>query len=212
MDIGHIRRDFDNHPPLLAEHLAADPLRQFERWFKDALDSGIAEPNAFVLATVSANHMPSQRSVLLKYFDAQGFVFYTNYGSRKAEEMAGNAQVSMLFPWLALQRQVSIQGRVEKVPREQTLKYFLSRPRDSQLGAWTSPQSRVIDSRAMLLNQWAKMKEKFARGEIPLPDFWGGYRIVPQRYEFWQGQPSRLHDRFEYRLHEQTWSMQRLAP
>lgn len=212
MDIGHIRRDFDSHPPLLEEHLAADPLLQFERWFKEALDSGIAEPNAFVLATVSASGMPSQRSVLLKYFDAQGFVFYTNYGSRKAEEMAGNAQVCMLFPWLALQRQVKIQGRVEKVPREQTLKYFLSRPRDSQLGAWTSPQSRVIDSRAMLLNQWAKMKEKFARGEVPLPDFWGGYRIVPTLLEFWQGQPSRLHDRFEYRLHEHSWSMQRLAP
>lgn len=212
MDIGHIRHDFDSHPPLLEEDLAADPLHQFERWFKEALDSGIAEPNAFVLATVSAAGMPSQRTVLLKYFDEHGFVFYTNYSSRKAQEMAGNAQVSMLFPWLALQRQVKIQGRVEKVSREQTLRYFLSRPRDSQLGAWTSPQSRVIDSRAMLLNQWAKMKEKFARGDVPLPDFWGGYRIVPTLLEFWQGQPSRLHDRFEYTRSDNAWQRARLAP
>lgn len=212
MDIGHIRHDFDSHPPLLEENLAADPLQQFERWFKEALDSGIAEPNAFVLATVSADGMPSQRTVLLKYFDEHGFVFYTNYSSRKAQEMAGNAQVSMLFPWLALQRQVKIQGRVEKVSREQTLRYFLSRPRDSQLGAWTSPQSRVIDSRAMLLNQWAKMKEKFARGDVPLPDFWGGYRIVPTLLEFWQGQPSRLHDRFEYTRSDNAWQRARLAP
>lgn len=213
MDIGHVRHDFDSHPPLLEENLADDPLQQFERWFKEALDSGIAEPNAFVLATVGACGMPSQRTVLLKYFDEHGFVFYTNYGSRKAQEMAGNAQVSMLFPWLALQRQVKIQGRVEKVSREQTLRYFLSRPRDSQLGAWTSVQSRVIDSRAMLLNQWAKMKEKFARGEVPLPDFWGGYRIVPTLFEFWQGQPSRLHDRFEYTpSDDNAWQRARLAP
>ena len=178
--------------------MAADPFVQFERWFRFALDSGIAEPNAFSLATVGTDGMPSQRAVLLKFFDEKGFVFYTNYNSRKAQEMADNAQVAMLFPWFALQRQIKIQGRVEKVSREQTLKYFLSRPRDSQLGAWTSPQSRVIDSRALLLNQWAKMKEKFARGEVPLPDFWGGYRIVPTLFEFWQGQPSRLHDRFEY--------------
>ena len=212
MDIGHVRHDFDSHAPLEAADMAHDPLVQFEQWFKEALDSGMAEPNAFVLASVDAAGMPSQRAVLLKYFDAQGFVFYTNYGSRKAQEMAGNAQVSMLFPWFAVQRQVKIQGRVEKVSREQTLKYFLSRPRDSQLGAWSSPQSRVIDSRALLLNQWAKMKEKFARGEVPLPDFWGGYRIVPVVIEFWQGQPSRLHDRFEYRLQGDAWQMARLAP
>lgn len=192
--------------------MAADPFVQFERWFRFALDSGIAEPNAFSLATVGTDGMPSQRAVLLKFFDEKGFVFYTNYNSRKAQEMADNAQVAMLFPWFALQRQIKIQGRVEKVSREQTLKYFLSRPRDSQLGAWTSPQSRVIDSRALLLNQWAKMKEKFARGEVPLPDFWGGYRIVPTLFEFWQGQPSRLHDRFEYRTDGAEWQMTRLAP
>lgn len=212
MDIGHIRHDFSAHAPLDAADMAADPLRQFEQWFTHALNAGIAEPNAFVLASVDAEGMPSQRAVLLKYFDAQGFVFYTNYNSRKAQEMAGNAQVSMLFPWFSLQRQVKIQGVAEKVSREQTLKYFLSRPRDSQLGAWTSPQSRVIDSRALLLNQWEKMKEKFRHGEVPLPDFWGGYRIVPCVMEFWQGQPGRLHDRFEYRLEAGEWQMTRLAP
>lgn len=212
MDIGHVRHDFTDHAPLEAADMAADPFMQFERWFRFALDSGIAEPNAFSLATVGTDGMPSQRAVLLKFFDEKGFVFYTNYNSRKAQEMADNAQVAMLFPWFALQRQIKIQGRVEKVSREQTLKYFLSRPRDSQLGAWTSPQSRVIDSRALLLNQWAKMKEKFARGEVPLPDFWGGYRIVPTLFEFWQGQPSRLHDRFEYRTDGAEWRMTRLAP
>lgn len=212
MDIGHVRHDFTDHAPLEAADMAADPFVQFERWFGFALDSGIAEPNAFSLATVGTDGMPSQRAVLLKFFDEKGFVFYTNYNSRKAQEMADNAQVAMLFPWFALQRQIKIQGRVEKVSREQTLKYFLSRPRDSQLGAWTSPQSRVIDSRALLLNQWAKMKEKFARGEVPLPDFWGGYRIVPTLFEFWQGQPSRLHDRFEYRTDGAEWQMTRLAP
>ena len=212
MDIGHVRHDFTDHAPLEAADMAADPFVQFERWFRFALDSGIAEPNAFSLATVGTDGMPSQRAVLLKFFDEKGFVFYTNYNSRKAQEMADNAQVAMLFPWFALQRQIKIQGRVEKVSREQTLKYFLSRPRDSQLGAWTSPQSRVIDSRALLLNQWAKMKEKFARGEVPLPDFWGGYRIVPTLFEFWQGQPSRLHDRFEYRTDGAEWQMTRLAP
>ena len=212
MDIGHVRHDFTDHAPLEAADMAADPFVQFERWFRFALDSGIAEPNAFSLATVGTDGMPSQRAVLLKFFDEKGFVFYTNYNSRKAQEMADNAQVAMLFPWFALQRQIKIQGRVEKVSREQTLKYFLSRPRDSQLGAWTSPQSRVIDSRALLLNQWAKMKEKFARGEVPLPDFWGGYRIVPTLFEFWQGQPSRLHDRFEYRTDGAEWRMTRLAP
>lgn len=212
MDIGHIRHDFTDHAPLEAADMAENPFVQFEQWFKFALDSGIAEPNAFALSTVDAQGMPSQRGVLLKYFDEQGFVFYTNYHSRKAQDMDGNAQVSMLFPWFALQRQIKIQGRAQKVSREQTLKYFLSRPRDSQLGAWTSPQSRVIDSRALLMNQWAKMKEKFARGEVPLPDFWGGYRIVPGVFEFWQGQPSRLHDRFEYRLNEGKWQMARLAP
>lgn len=214
MDIGNIRHDFTAHKPLRRRDLPVNPLRQFERWFQDALAAKIAEPNGFVLATTDGNAMPSQRAVLLKYFDESGFVFYTNYHSRKAQEIAVNAQVSALFPWFSLQRQVKIQGRAEKVSRQQTLKYFLSRPRGSQIGAWTSPQSQVINSRSLLLQQWEKMKGKFAAAEIPLPDFWGGYRICPQSIEFWQGQPNRLHDRFLYQrtADRKSWTIQRLAP
>lgn len=214
MDIGNIRKDFTAHEPLRHSDLSQDPLIQFERWFQEALTAQIAEPNGFVLSTVNENAQPSQRTVLLKYFDYQGFVFYTNYTSLKAREIAVNSQVSALFPWFALQRQVKIQGRAEKISREQTLKYFLSRPRGSQIGAWTSPQSQVINSRQLLLQQWEKMKNKFSAGEIPLPDFWGGYRISPYSIEFWQGQPNRLHDRFVYQRtsDDDLWTIERLAP
>lgn len=212
MDIGNIRKDFADHPPLERADLHDDPIRQFERWFSEALASGIAEANGFVLSTVSADGQPSQRAVLLKYFDADGFVFYTNYDSRKAQEIAANPRVSMHFPWFALQRQVKIEGSVEKVSREQTLKYFLSRPKGSQLGAWTSPQSQVISSRQLLMQQWERIKAKFAHGDIPLPDFWGGYRIRPHAIEYWQGQPNRLHDRFLYTRSANGWTIDRLAP
>lgn len=211
-DIGHIRQDFNQHGELNSEDLLANPMAQFGRWFDEALQSSMPEPNAMSLATVF-NGQPSQRTVLLKYFDEEGFVFYTNYRSRKAQEMAHNPRVSLLFPWYGLQRQVKIEGEVEKVSLAQSALYFLSRPRDSQLGAWASPQSQVIDSKALLLNQLAKMKEKFQDGEIPLPDFWGGYRVKPTTLEFWQGQPSRLHDRFRYQKNEAgAWFIQRLAP
>lgn len=213
MDIGHIRHDFNDHQPLEREQLADDPMVQFSAWFDEALGSAMAEPNAFVLATATVDGQPSQRTVLLKYFDQDGFVFYTNYNSRKAQEIAENTAVSMLFPWFGLQRQVKIEGVAEKVGRAQSLRYFLSRPKDSQLGAWASPQSQVINSRTLLMQRWVKMKEKFAEGDIPLPDFWGGYRIRPHCIEFWQGQPNRLHDRFVYRLSsEKDWFINRLAP
>lgn len=212
MDTGDIRKEFDDHAPLSRNALAADPFTQFQRWLETALHSDFSEPTAFVLATVDSAGQCSQRTVLLKFFDENGFVFYTNYQSRKAEDIAGNARVSMLFPWLALQRQVKIEGVAEKVSREQSLKYFLSRPRGSQLGAWTSPQSRVVESREYLMMQWQKMRERFRQGEVPLPDFWGGYRIVPEKLEFWQGQPSRLHDRFLYSREDGGWSLERLAP
>lgn len=212
MDIGNVRKDFQDHTPLRREQLADNPFQQFELWLGEAMAAKLEEPNGFVLSTVSASGMPSQRTVLLKFFDEQGFVFYTNYQSNKAEEIAFNSQVSMLFPWYGLQRQVKIQGRAEKVSREQSLKYFLSRPIGSQLGAWTSPQSKIIESRDFLMLQWQKMREKFKDGQIPLPDFWGGYRITPEKIEFWQGQPSRLHDRFEYRRKQNAWDIVRLAP
>lgn len=212
MDIGNLRKDFTDHAPLLREDLADNPFEQFQQWLGEAMAAKIEEPNAFVLATVDAQGMPSQRTVLLKFFDEQGFVFYTNYQSAKARDIAHNPQVSMSFPWYALQRQVKIQGRAEKISREQSLKYFLSRPTGSQLGAWTSPQSKIIDSRDFLMLQWQKMREKFKEGQIPLPDFWGGYRICAEKIEFWQGQPSRLHDRFEYRRRDNDWEIVRLAP
>lgn len=211
MDIAHVRNEFTAHPPLMREDLLEKPVAQFERWFNEALSAGVVEPNAFVLGTCVAKRS-FQRTVLLKYFDENGFVFFTNYHSQKAQQITQNPQVSMLFPWFSLQRQVRIEGRAEKISSAQSLRYFLSRPKDSQIGAWSSPQSEVIDSRALLLNQWQNMKQRFAQGEIPLPDFWGGYRIYADYYEFWQGQPNRLHDRFRYRLDNQNWQIERLAP
>ncbi len=212
MDIGNVRKDFRAHPPLSRKDLLDNPFEQFERWFGQAMEAKIEEPNGFSLATVNADGQPSQRTVLLKFFDEKGFVFYTNYQSEKAKDIEQNAKVSMLFPWFDLQRQVKIQGYAEKISREQSLKYFLSRPTGSQLGAWTSPQSKVIDSRDFLMLQLQKMQDKFKSGKIPLPEFWGGYRIVAENFEFWQGQPSRLHDRFSYRLDDGGWVIERLAP
>lgn len=212
MDIGHIRKDFTQHAPLEREALCESPFEQFEQWLQAAMSAEIAEPNAFSLATVSASGQPSQRTVLLKFFDAQGFVFYTNYQSRKAQEMAENQRVSLLFPWYSLQRQVKIEGMVEKVSQMQSLHYFLSRPVESQIGAWCSAQSRVIESRDVLMQQFAKLKEKFKNREVPLPEFWGGYRVNPTVFEFWQGQSNRLHDRFLYTKTEIGWAISRLAP
>ncbi|MGL5019345.1 MAG: pyridoxamine 5'-phosphate oxidase, partial [Luteolibacter sp.] len=153
-----------------------------------------------------------QRTVLLKYYDPQGFVFFSNYGSRKARQMEENPRVSLLFPWITLERQVIIQGVVEKISTAESLKYFASRPRESQIGAWVSNQSEVITSRKFLMQKLAEIKEKFAHGEIPLPSFWGGYRVVPQTLEFWQGGPARLHDRFLYRHGDGDWNIERLSP
>ncbi|SUO93071.1 pyridoxamine 5'-phosphate oxidase [Suttonella ornithocola] len=212
MDIGSVRKDFQSHRPLKRSDLSDSPWQQFENWFGEAMQAKLEEPNAFVLATVNTDGQSSQRTVLLKFFDTAGFVFYTNYHSRKAQEIAQNQKVSMLFPWYGLQRQVKVEGYAEKVSREQSLKYFLSRPVGSQIGAWASPQSKVIDTRDFLRLQWQKMQNKFRNGEIPLPDFWGGYRIIPMAFEFWQGQPNRLHDRFVYLRDNDNWNIQRLAP
>jgi pyridoxamine 5'-phosphate oxidase len=211
MDIGDMRRDFESEG-LDREHLDDDPVIQFEIWFEDARKAGLLEPNAMSLATTGSDGLPDLRTVLLKYFDDRGFVFYTNYGSRKAREIDENPQAALLFPWIGLNRQLRIQGAVEKVSKAESLRYFSSRPRGSQIGAWVSEQSQVITSRGLLEQKINEMKQKFSSGEVPLPDFWGGYRVVPERIEFWQGRPSRLHDRFEYIREGNAWTIHRLQP
>lgn len=211
MDIGDMRRDFESEG-LDRDALDNNPVRQFQGWFEDAREAGILEPNAMSLATTGSSGMPDLRTVLLKYFDEHGFVFYTNYGSRKAREIEENPRAALLFPWLGLNRQVRIQGAVEKVSKSESLRYFASRPRGSQIGAWVSEQSKAITSRGLLEQKVAEIKRKFTEGEVPLPSFWGGYRIVPERIEFWQGRPSRLHDRFEYVREGDAWLIQRLQP
>lgn len=211
MDISDLRREF-MYAGLSRGDLAPDPLVQFEKWFVEARDNGLNNSNAFSLATAGDDRMPSIRTVLLKAFDHKGFVFYTNYGSRKAHEIEANPQAAMLFHWLELDRQVKIQGQVSRVSTAESLKYFASRPRGSQIGAWCSAQSSPVGSRTLLVQAFDSMKKKFADGEVPLPDFWGGYRVEPRCIEFWQGRENRLHDRFEYLREGDTWSIQRLAP
>lgn len=193
--------------------LKASPFEQFAAWFEQACQGNVIEPNAMSLATAGADGLPLVRSVLLKSYDERGFVFFTNLESRKARQIKENPNASLLFPWLALQRQVIISGRVEKVSTAETLAYFITRPRGSQIGAWISRQSSIVTSRQLLEMQWAEMQHKFSEGEVPLPSWWGGYRVVPREIEFWQGRVNRLHDRFLYTVQaDGTWTIGRLAP
>ena len=197
---------------LSSNDLESNPFKQFENWYQTTLSTDIAEPTAMSLATVDSENRPWQRMVLLKLFDEKGFVFFTNYSSRKANHIEHNARVSLLFPWHALGRQVKITGVAEKISTADSLKYFSTRPRGSQLGAWASNQSKVIKTRALLDTMLEQMKHKFSDGDIPLPDFWGGYRVIPDSFEFWQARDSRLHDCFFYSLDQKNWQHERLAP
>jgi len=211
VDIEALRRDY-TRGGLDRDDLADDPFAQFARWFDQAREAELVEPNAMSLATVAADGRVSVRTVLLKYFGADGFVFFTNYESRKAADMAANPRVALLFPWLALERQVRIEGVAERISKADSLAYFMKRPHGSQLGAWVSQQSSVISSRSLLEQKMDEIKRKFSAGKVPLPSFWGGYRVRPDAFEFWQGRSNRLHDRFHYAPEGQGWRIERLAP
>ncbi|WP_269526758.1 pyridoxamine 5'-phosphate oxidase [Coraliomargarita parva] len=212
MDLSDLRQNYTKHS-FNQSDLLKSPFEQFEKWFKDAITAEVDEPNAMCLASVDGEGCPNTRTVLLKDFSAKGLTFYTNYSSQKAIDFESNPNAAATFLWLPLQRQVNVRGQVERVSKAESLKYFLSRPFASQLGAWASPQSKVITSRQLLEEKFAQMKRKFADGKIPLPDNWGGYRIVPRSFEFWQGRTSRLHDRFIYRRQaDDSWTIERLAP
>ena len=208
-DLSSLRKEY-LQSGIVRKDLKSSPIEQFSLWFSQAMDADIIEPSAMSLAT--SDDSIGIRTVLLKYFDEKGFVFFTNYESKKSKQIQNNPQAAILFPWLALERQVKIIGKVEKISNLESLKYFSSRPKDSQIGAWASEQSSRISSRSILIEQFELMKKKFSHGEIPLPAFWGGYRVIPISIEFWQGRENRLHDRFIYERQENEWTISRLSP
>ncbi len=210
IDLQQLRREFTSSG-LSRAQMNDNPFVQFEQWIEQASDAQLTLPNAMSLATSDDDEV-SLRTVLLKSFDEQGFVFFTNYNSKKSQQIKANPNAALLFPWLDLERQVKISGSVEKISTLESVKYFSSRPKDSQLGAWASSQSSGLTSRQALLMQFEAIKNKFKQGEVPLPDFWGGYRVVPHRIEFWQGRENRLHDRFVYLKQGDDWIIERLAP
>jgi pyridoxamine 5'-phosphate oxidase len=206
-----MRRDY-SLAGLAQKDLARDPFRQFEKWFQEVEAAKVAEPNAMVLATATRDGRPSTRTVLLKALDGRGFVFFSNYDSRKGRDIAENARVSLLFPWIAYERQVIVEGAVTRLSREENDAYFHSRPHPSQLATWASPQSTIIGSRAALDEAMKTLEKKYAGVEVPLPPHWGGYRVTPESVEFWQGRRNRLHDRLRYRRDKDGWIVERLAP
>ena len=208
----HLRLEYKKEK-LSEESVETNPLTQFDIWFQEAMNAEVPEPNAFALATSGPLGISSARIVLLKGVDRDGFVFYTNYNSDKAKDIAYNSHVSMCFLWHELERQVRITGRAAKVSREESEIYFHSRPRESQIGAWVSPQSDVIASRDVLDQKLAEVTALYENTDIiPLPDHWGGYRVIPEEIEFWQGRPNRLHDRITYKNVDGHWKIKRLAP
>lgn len=209
--LADLRKDY-SLAGLLEKDLARDPFRQFEKWFQEAEAAKVIEPNAMTLATSTRDGQPSARTVLLKSFDGRGFVFFTNYESRKGRELAENARATLVFPWLSLERQVVVEGPVTKTSPEESETYFHSRPHGSQLGAWVSQQSSIVPNRAALEEGFKTVEKKYAGQPVPMPPYWGGYRVVPELVEFWQGRRSRLHDRLRYRRQPDGWSIERLAP
>ncbi|MFI5807242.1 pyridoxamine 5'-phosphate oxidase [Streptomyces sp. NPDC051561] len=203
--------------PFTEDSLAATPMDQFARWFGQAVDGGLHEPNAMVVSTATPEGRPSSRTVLLKAYDAEGFVFFTNYRSRKGEELAANPYLSLLFPWHQIARQVAVTGTAERISRAETAAYFRTRPHGSQLGAWASEQSQVIGSRGELTSAYGKLEERYPEGEkVPVPPHWGGFRVRPETVEFWQGHENRLHDRLRYVAGGDgsggAWAVERLNP
>ncbi len=209
--IAHLRREYARGG-LRRKDLPGDPADLFDLWLQQVVDSGLPEANAMSLATVDSSGQPFQRIVLLKHCDQRGMVFYTNLGSRKAQHLSHNPRVSLLFPWHMLERQVLVLGEVQSLPVPEVMNYFHSRPRDSQIGAWASRQSSRISSRSIIEGKFLELKKKFQSNEVPLPGFWGGFRVVINTYEFWQGGEHRLHDRFFYQRTSAGWLIDRLAP
>ncbi len=211
VDIASLRKDYSLQA-LDEARVNKDPLQQFKAWFAEAAASALIEPNAMTLATVSADGAPSARAVLLKEYDEKGFVFYTNYLSRKARELESNPRAALLFYWAELERQIRIEGGIERVPRAQTVEYFKKRPRSAQIGALASEQSATIAGRATIETRVRELEKSYQGREVPCPEAWGGFRVVPTRYEFWQGRESRLHDRIVYTRSGSDWMITRLAP
>lgn len=212
MKIDDVRRSYTKDK-LDFDKLTADPIAQFELWLKDAIAAELPDPTAMCVASVDDQGQPSQRLVLLKDVNQDGFTFYTNLGSRKATELSNNPKVCLHFPWHPLERQVIVYGTAERISSAQVAKYFLSRPKESQLAAWASEQSRPISTRLALMQKFAEIKHKFEHGEVPLPSFWGGFLVRPHKIEFWQGGEHRLHDRFMYtKQPDNSWSIERLCP
>lgn len=212
IDLAKMRQEYSTKG-LHREDMNPNPFGQFELWFNQAVGAKLVEPNAMTLATVGKDLRPSQRTVLLKRYDEEGFVFFSNYESKKSRQIGENPFVATHFAWIGLERQLRIEGEIEQISKVESLKYFLSRPRGSQIGAWVSLQSEVISSRSLLEQKFDQIRKKFAKGEIPFPDKWGGYIIRPTLFEFWQGGQDRLHDRFQYlKTDDGSWDIQRLEP
>jgi pyridoxamine 5'-phosphate oxidase len=211
MDLSDYRKEYTG-TALRRNDMDPDPLAEFTKWFSEAVAKNYHEPNAMTVATVDENGRPFQRTLLLKGISDGGFIFFTNYNSRKASHIARNPHVCLLFPWVSLERQIIIQGLASKVTEDESLEYFNTRPRDSQIGAWVSNQSAVIPSRDSLIEKLAELHSRFEGGPVPLPPFWGGYRVIPESIEFWQGGPGRLHDRVLYQHSPSGWRIDRLSP